>query len=313
MAQLKDTLINGDLRVTGKSYLEYIESPALTGTPTAPTAAAGTNNTQIATTGFVASAMESKADKVSGSNLNGKLVALDANGNLMNSTLSAYDVSTAMNAVVGKQEAMSYTQIPSTNNTWYYVMMPSNTPSNDAPVEDTDIGFTGNLKYQPSTEKMTCNITGSSSSANGLKVYSGYMDLIAANDEKYFNEVIIDELPDKGYCHGVLTLFVRTSTNAYGSYHVSFVVYRDGNNYYGKVSTAIISISDSALTVTHTIVKQYNTAKIYVFAKVASSAARYTNCEVSATLLDSIAYVPTSNNVGNNIESIAGSNYTTIN
>lgn len=36
-----------------------LASPALTGTPTAPTAAAGTNNTQIATTAFVANAVTS--------------------------------------------------------------------------------------------------------------------------------------------------------------------------------------------------------------------------------------------------------------
>lgn len=35
-----------------------IASPALTGTPTAPTAAAGTNTTQIATTAFVATATD---------------------------------------------------------------------------------------------------------------------------------------------------------------------------------------------------------------------------------------------------------------
>jgi hypothetical protein len=36
-----------------------IASPALTGTPTAPTAAAGTNTTQIATTAFVQAAIRS--------------------------------------------------------------------------------------------------------------------------------------------------------------------------------------------------------------------------------------------------------------
>lgn len=34
-----------------------MDSPALTGTPTAPTAATSTNNTQIATTGFVRNAI----------------------------------------------------------------------------------------------------------------------------------------------------------------------------------------------------------------------------------------------------------------
>ena len=42
---------------TGTGSLVFATSPALAGTPTAPTAAAGTNTTQIATTAFVASAV----------------------------------------------------------------------------------------------------------------------------------------------------------------------------------------------------------------------------------------------------------------
>jgi len=41
----------------GWGSVAALDSPALTGTPTAPTAAAGTNTTQIATTAFVQSAM----------------------------------------------------------------------------------------------------------------------------------------------------------------------------------------------------------------------------------------------------------------
>ena len=41
-----------------------LASPKLTGTPTAPTAAKGTNNTQIATTGFVTVACKSVQDYV---------------------------------------------------------------------------------------------------------------------------------------------------------------------------------------------------------------------------------------------------------
>ena len=57
----------GTITVEGIDYVLYapeincddkapIDSPNLTGVPTAPTAAIGTNNTQIATTAFVASA-----------------------------------------------------------------------------------------------------------------------------------------------------------------------------------------------------------------------------------------------------------------
>ena len=42
---------------TGSGPLVFADSPALTGTPTAPTAVAGTNNTQLATTSFVITAL----------------------------------------------------------------------------------------------------------------------------------------------------------------------------------------------------------------------------------------------------------------
>lgn len=41
-----------------------LASPTLTGTPTAPTAAAGTNTTQIATTAFVAAAIASSSSTI---------------------------------------------------------------------------------------------------------------------------------------------------------------------------------------------------------------------------------------------------------
>jgi microcystin-dependent protein len=47
---------NGTDIVVAENYLPTIISPALTGTPTAPTATAGTNTTQIATTAFVQAA-----------------------------------------------------------------------------------------------------------------------------------------------------------------------------------------------------------------------------------------------------------------
>jgi hypothetical protein len=46
-----------------------LASPTFTGTPSAPTAAAGTNTTQLATTEFVQTAVGDKVDKVSGKGL----------------------------------------------------------------------------------------------------------------------------------------------------------------------------------------------------------------------------------------------------
>lgn len=49
-----------------KSHFAPLASPALTGTPTAPTAATGTSNTQIATTQFVADAINNNQSYKSG-------------------------------------------------------------------------------------------------------------------------------------------------------------------------------------------------------------------------------------------------------
>lgn len=47
--------------ISGNPTLSLVSSPALTGTPTAPTAIAGTNTTQIATTAFTTSAVSTSA------------------------------------------------------------------------------------------------------------------------------------------------------------------------------------------------------------------------------------------------------------
>jgi hypothetical protein len=57
-----------------------IDSPALSGTPTAPTATAGTNTTQIATTAFATTAATNAANTaVSGINVTSTTVTLDTN------------------------------------------------------------------------------------------------------------------------------------------------------------------------------------------------------------------------------------------
>lgn len=62
-----------------------LSSPALTGTPTAPTASAGTNNTQIATTGFVQSAISSLKKGQAGG-----VATLDTSGKIPSSQLPGY-------------------------------------------------------------------------------------------------------------------------------------------------------------------------------------------------------------------------------
>ena len=74
-----------------------LASPALTGTPTAPTAASGTNTTQIATTSFVQGAVSSKQDKKVGTA--NMVLVTDANGNISaSSTISTSELN-ALNGV----------------------------------------------------------------------------------------------------------------------------------------------------------------------------------------------------------------------
>lgn len=61
-ADTNTTQIATTAYVVGQGYAK-LASPALTGTPTAPTASVGTNTTQIATTAFVAAAVDFSSDQ----------------------------------------------------------------------------------------------------------------------------------------------------------------------------------------------------------------------------------------------------------
>ena len=86
-------------------------SAKLTGTPTAPTAANGTNNTQIATTAFVQTATNSKVDKVTGKDLSSndytteekeKLAGIEtgANKTIIDSALSSTSTNPVQNKII---------------------------------------------------------------------------------------------------------------------------------------------------------------------------------------------------------------------
>lgn len=79
-------------------------SPALTGTPTAPTATAGTNNTQLATTAFVMEAIASAVEVINTET--GKFIQItDAKANSQVKILNLYDSSG--NLLTGKSVAVS--------------------------------------------------------------------------------------------------------------------------------------------------------------------------------------------------------------
>ena len=83
-----------------------LSSPALTGTPTAPTASASSNNTTIATTAFVTTAVANK--KTIDHATNASYATADASGNVITSTY-ATKTENATNFTDAKLYAKSYT------------------------------------------------------------------------------------------------------------------------------------------------------------------------------------------------------------
>lgn len=107
--------------VTVSSLVSFGTSPALTGTPTAPTAAPGTNTTQIATTAFVSAAAAAGVTSITGTS--GQIVASAATGAVTLSAganvplLDAANVFTANQAITYASAAAGNVQHLIHNNT----------------------------------------------------------------------------------------------------------------------------------------------------------------------------------------------------
>lgn len=97
----QDIAAEAAARAAADALKAPLASPALTGTPTAPTAPAGTNTTQLATTAFVKAAAEAaasgKQDKLSG--VAGQVVGFDASGNAVAVTPDATPTENSTNLV----------------------------------------------------------------------------------------------------------------------------------------------------------------------------------------------------------------------
>ena len=93
-----------------------ISSPSFTGTPTAPTAAAGTNTTQIATTAFVTSAAGSVVKTASGTiATNATSVEVSFSGTLINAYATQGSSFVVVDKVIGTGKVtFSVAAVPST-------------------------------------------------------------------------------------------------------------------------------------------------------------------------------------------------------
>lgn len=109
-------------------------SPALTGTPTAPTASSGTDTTQIATTAFVKAAVDASAAtklSLSGGTMTGAL-------NLKSSTQARVDMSSA--TAIDQAEGNYFTKTIAANTTFTITNVPSGTVSSGFVLELTNGG-----------------------------------------------------------------------------------------------------------------------------------------------------------------------------
>ena len=125
-------------------------SPALTGTPTAPTASSGTDTTQIATTAFVKAAVDTSAAtklSLSGGTMTGAL-------NLKSSTQARVDMSSA--TAIDQAEGNYFTKTIAANTTFTITNVPSGTVASGFVLELTNGGaytvtFPASVKWASGT------------------------------------------------------------------------------------------------------------------------------------------------------------------
>ena len=109
-------------------------SPALTGTPTSPTASAGTDTTQIATTAFVKAAVDTSAAtklSLSGGTMTGNVA-------LKTTTMTRVDMSSA--TAIDQAEGNYFTKTVAANTTFTITNVPSGTVASGFILELTNGG-----------------------------------------------------------------------------------------------------------------------------------------------------------------------------
>ena len=160
------------------------------------------------------------------------------------------------------------------------------------------IDITGNAATAGSAG--SASNAGYASTAGRLTSAYSWLDYIGANSRKCFEVYKLDSLGVGNYIQGVVTIFVRTSGNAFKSYEVSFVCYREsGSTYSGKINKHVIGDSDSSISVDVYLVVQASIGRVSVVAVViytASSGGRYVAGYASGICIPDGAVI--SNNVG---------------
>jgi hypothetical protein len=165
---------NGTDVVTAQNYIPTLISPSLTGTPIAPTASAGTNTTQIATTAFVATAtgtlgtmstQNANNVAITGGTISG-LSSLGVSGTATATTFSGAGTSltgTAAALNIGGNAATATTATNATNAT--------NATTATTATNATNILGNSSQTYQNVTSSRAYNVTYTNSTGKPIWVW----------------------------------------------------------------------------------------------------------------------------------------------
>lgn len=131
---------------TGTGSVVFSASPALTGTPTAPTAAAGTNTTQIATTAHVF------AERTNTATLTNKTISVDDN-TVSGIAASSFVLSNASGNINGAaaQKAIPTGVVVGTTDTQTLTNKTLNTATLNSPTINTLVNVAGNATFNTTT------------------------------------------------------------------------------------------------------------------------------------------------------------------
>lgn len=142
-----------------------LASPALTGTPTAPTATTGTNTTQIATTAFVLANAGSSYSNGYGLNLSGSTFSLDTSGT--HGAVSKDRLATNLTGYYLASNPSSY-QTPSSTGTFTNKTLASSTDVLGGVTMTFGSDATGDIYYRSSGSILTRLPVGSTGSLLGV-------------------------------------------------------------------------------------------------------------------------------------------------
>ena len=188
---------------------------------------------------------------------------------------------------------------------------------------DVDVKGLGSLAYKStigtgdvSSGTYSINISGKSATASSAYrplPYYTYVGEVTSQKARHW-QILRRTLSSSGECiNAVITVFIRSGTTTFLAYNVSFLIYRSGNSFVGKVFKTNIGNGDASMSVTFNLIRTPNSNEVSVIASIGASTASslYISGYATATLVEWANFV-TENNTGNTIADIVGPGYSNI-